>query len=86
MVARREAGRGERGERHYHDLVDRTDLRPELKWSFHALVPRLSAAERAVASVMRGLYDERMKLTGQNGLTDYDEGFTRFLHAAEGRA
>ena len=25
------------------------------------------------------LYDQRMKLTGQNGVTDYDEGFTNFL-------
>jgi hypothetical protein len=29
---------------------------------------------------MRRLYDERMKLTGQNGLSDYDVGFTDFLH------
>jgi hypothetical protein len=28
---------------------------------------------------MRTLYDQRMKLTGQNGLSDYDEGFTNFL-------
>jgi len=28
---------------------------------------------------MKKLYDERLKLTGQNGLSDYDEGFTNFL-------
>jgi hypothetical protein len=28
---------------------------------------------------MKRLYDERLKLTGQNGLSDYDEGFTNFL-------
>ena len=83
VVARKEAGGGAAGESHYHDLVDRASLRPELKWAFHALVPRLSPAERAVAGVMKRLYDERMRLTGQNGITDYDEGFTRFLYAVE---
>ena len=29
---------------------------------------------------MKKLYDARMKLTGQNGLSDYDRGFTNFLH------
>jgi hypothetical protein len=29
---------------------------------------------------MKVLYDERMKMTGQNGLSDYDVGFTNFLH------
>ena len=28
---------------------------------------------------MKTLYDQRLKLTGQNGLSDYDEGFTNFL-------
>ncbi len=32
---------------------------------------------------MRTLYDLRMRVTGQNGIGDYDEGFTRFLHAFE---
>ena len=35
--------------------------------------------ESSVSVVMKKLYDERMKLTGQNGLSDYDEGFTNFL-------
>ncbi len=83
VVARAEAGESEAGENHYHDLVDRAELRPELRWAFHALVPRLSPAERALTVVMRRLYDERMRLTGQNGLSDYDEGFTRFLYALE---
>ena len=86
VVARKEAGEGALGEEHYHDLVDRADLRPELRWAFHALVPRLSTAERAMTVVMRRLYDERMRLTGQNGLSDYDEGFTRFLYAVENGA
>jgi hypothetical protein len=28
---------------------------------------------------MKRVYDERLKLTGQNGISDYDEGFTNFL-------
>jgi hypothetical protein len=32
---------------------------------------------------MKRLYDERLKLTGQNGLSDYDEGFTNFLWTFE---
>jgi hypothetical protein len=28
---------------------------------------------------MRKLYDQRLKLTGQNGISDYDLGFTNFL-------
>ncbi len=28
---------------------------------------------------MRTLYDQRLKLTGQNGISDYDVGFTNFL-------
>jgi hypothetical protein len=83
VVARLEAGAGEPGERHYHDLVDKASLRPELRWAFHALVPRLSPVERAMSAAMKRLYDERMRLTGQNGITDYDEGFTRFLYAVE---
>jgi hypothetical protein len=83
IVARAEAGDGAAGEDHFHDLVDRADLRPELRWAFHALVPHLSPVERGMATVMRRLYDERMRLTGQNGLSDYDEGFTRFLYAVE---
>ncbi len=32
---------------------------------------------------MRGLYDARLRLTGQNGLSDYDLGFTSFLYTFE---
>ena len=44
------------------------------------LRPVPGAYESAVGRVMKRLYDERMKLTGQNGLSDYDIGFTNFLH------
>ncbi|MDH3270752.1 MAG: DUF3810 family protein [Gemmatimonadota bacterium] len=63
----------------YHDLVDRLDLREELADQLHALRPDPGAYESSVSVVMKKLYDERMKLTGQNGLSDYDEGFTNFL-------
>ena len=64
----------------FNDLVDDIELRPELEASFHALRPVPSAYESAVGRVVKRLYDERMKLTGQNGLSDYDVGFTNFLH------
>jgi len=69
------------GEDHgaYHTLVDELGLRPALADALHALRPPAGAYEGAVSSVMRRLYDERLKLTGQNGLSDYDEGFTNFL-------
>ena len=60
-------------------LVDGLSLRPELARAFHALRPTPGAYESAVGKVMRRIYDERMKLTGQNGLSDYDDGFTSFL-------
>jgi hypothetical protein len=67
----------------YNELVAELDLRPELEAAFHALRPVPGAYESAVGKVMRTLYDERMKLTGQNGLSDYDEGFTNFLWTYE---
>jgi hypothetical protein len=65
--------------RAYHELVDGLGIRSELKEELHALRPAPGAYESAVAVVMKRLYDERLKLTGQNGLSDYDEGFTNFL-------
>ena len=35
--------------------------------------------QSTVSMAMKSLYDQRMKLTGQNGISDYDEGFTNFL-------
>lgn len=69
------------GEDHraYHDLVDGLGLRDELATELHALRPDPSTYESSVSAVMKTLYDQRLKLTGQNGLSDYDEGFTNFL-------
>jgi len=63
----------------YHDLVDHLDMRKELAEELHALRPDPSAYESSVSVVMKRVYDERMKLTGQNGISDYDLGFTNFL-------
>lgn len=63
----------------YHDLVDGLDMRSELAEELHALRPDPGAYESSVSAVMKRVYDERLKLTGQNGLSDYDVGFTNFL-------
>ncbi|MEJ2207039.1 MAG: DUF3810 family protein [Gemmatimonadota bacterium] len=63
----------------YHDQVDALGIRGELAEELHSLRPAPGGYESSVASVMKKLYDERLKLTGQNGLSDYDEGFTNFL-------
>jgi hypothetical protein len=63
----------------YGELVAGLHLRSELADAFRALRPVPGAYESAISKVMRTLYEERMKLTGQNGLSDYDEGFTNFL-------
>ena len=69
------------GEDHaaYHELVDGLEIRTELREELHALRPSPGAYESTVALVMKKIYDERLKMTGQNGLSDYDEGFTNFL-------
>ena len=63
----------------YHALVDDLDMRTELADELHALRPDPGAYESSVSVVMKRVYDERLKLTGQNGLSDYDEGFTNLL-------
>lgn len=60
-------------------MLEVANLRPELRAAFDALRPVPGAYETAVGRVMKPLYDQRMKITGQNGLSDYDEGFTNFL-------
>lgn len=63
----------------YHDLVDGLELRTELDGVLRALRPAPTAYQGTVSTVMRSLYDQRLKLTGQNGISDYDRGFTDFL-------
>ncbi|MBX2801778.1 MAG: hypothetical protein KTR31_29130 [Myxococcales bacterium] len=62
----------------YLELVETACLRKELDEPFRKMRPA-SGSESRVGSAMRSLYDQRMKMTGQNGLSDYDEGFTNFL-------
>jgi Protein of unknown function (DUF3810) len=68
----------------YHDMVDELDLREELVEEFHRIRPEPSAYEKGVWAVMKPLYEERMKMTGQNGLSDYDAGFTDFVYSQRG--
>jgi hypothetical protein len=63
----------------YHESIEELELREELAEELHALRPEAGAYETSVSLVMKRLYDERLKLTGQNGLSDYDRGFTNFL-------
>jgi hypothetical protein len=60
-------------------------LRPELQAQFLELERGYPTGpvDRQLEVVMRRLYDERMRLTGQNGLSDYDVGFTNFLYTFE---
>jgi hypothetical protein len=69
----------------FRERVRRSNLRPELRTQFLDLERGSPAGEidRQLERVMRRLYDERMRLTGQNGLSDYDVGFTNFLYTFE---
>ena len=67
----------------FRELVEGARLRPELNEEFLKLRPGPGPVIGAIATAMRTLYDERMKLTGQNGLSDYDRGFTNFLYTYE---
>jgi hypothetical protein len=67
----------------FHQRVEQCDLRDELRVQFRALRPISGPVARQVERTMRALYDERMKLTGQNGISDYDLGFTNFLYTTE---
>jgi len=58
-------------------------LRAELRGPLFALRPSAGRVRRRLEAGMRGLYDGRMRLTGQNGVSDYDLGFTNFLYTFE---
>jgi hypothetical protein len=63
----------------YHERLEGLSLPETLSKDLHALRPDPSVYESTVSSVMRTLYDQRLKITGQNGISDYDVGFTNFL-------
>jgi hypothetical protein len=64
-------------------LVQEAKLRSELEANFVGLQGAPGPVAEKVAAVMKILYDERMRLTGQNGIRDYDVGFTNFLYTFE---
>jgi hypothetical protein len=69
----------------FRERVTQSSLRPELREQFLELErgPPPDPVDRQFQLVIRRLYDERMRLTGQNGLSDYDVGFTNFLYTFE---
>ncbi|WP_420447708.1 DUF3810 family protein [Candidatus Palauibacter sp.] len=70
----------------YNGLLDDLGLREELKDAFAVRHPAEGPVGGVVGPMMKNAYNARMKLTGQNGLSDYDEGFTDFLLATERNA
>lgn len=58
-------------------------LRPELGAVLGALRAPSTAVGRQVEAGMRQVYDTRMRMTGQTGISDYDLGFTNFLYTFE---
>ncbi len=66
----------------FGELVDETALSGPVRDDFLRLRPP-GAREGRFAAAMRDLYDSRMKMTGQNGISDYDLGFTNFLYTYE---
>jgi hypothetical protein len=76
----------ERDAETYNQLLVDVGLCEELRKGFEVRHPTEQTYARLVTPLMKGAYDARMKLTGQNGLSDYDEGFTNFLLAHERNA
>ena len=66
----------------YNELLEDTPLDGHVLEDFRRLRPP-DQRPGAVSNAMRELYDSRMRLTGQNGLSDYDRGFTNFLYTYE---
>lgn len=67
----------------YRDLLADSGLREELREAFELRHPVSDAGPGFLGPMMKSAYDARMRLTGQNGLSDYDEGFTNFLLALD---
>jgi hypothetical protein len=66
----------------FNRLVAGASLRPELEGALIESRPPANTSNPG-ETAMRALYDARMRLTGQNGLSDYDLGFTDFLYTFE---
>ncbi|HUG35601.1 MAG TPA: DUF3810 family protein [Candidatus Limnocylindrales bacterium] len=89
-----QAARLERFHRHLRVLADEqreafdvlalgASLRPELRNPLGELRPPGNVLGRQLEAGMRKLYDTRMRVTGQAGISDYDLGFTNFLYTFE---
>ena len=65
----------------YAAEVEAAGLREDLREAFESRQPDSGPLAEALGSALRKAYDARMRFTGQNGLSDYDEGFTNFLLA-----
>ena len=61
-------------------LAGSAALRPELGKVLGELRPPAGAVARKVEAGMRQVYDTRMRMTGQAGISDYELGFTNFLY------
>ena len=66
----------------YEELLAQTPISGSVLDDFRRLRPA-GRRNGAISGAMRDLYDARMKMTGQNGLSDYDRGFTNFLYTRE---
>lgn len=64
-------------------LVARAGLRPELRAPLETLRRPAGAIGRRLDAGMRRVYEARLRVSGQNGLSDYDVGFTNFLFTFE---
>ena len=67
----------------FRRLVEGCGLRPELRRAMLGHRVAGGTGTSGIEIAMRRLYDKRMRLTGQNGISDYDVGFTSFLHTFE---
>ncbi|MGH7317256.1 MAG: DUF3810 family protein, partial [Candidatus Rokuibacteriota bacterium] len=67
----------------FERLVMGAALRPELRKPLIDVGPASSAVGQRLEAGMRRLYDARMRVTGQTGISDYDLGFTNFLYTFE---
>lgn len=69
----------------FAELLDEIDLRREIANDLRRLRTTPGPVQERVEDVLKRIYEERMRMTGQNGLDDYDRGFTNFLYTFEKR-
>lgn len=61
----------------FREILATAGLRPALQREMLKLTP--AARPSTFSKTLRALYDQRMKISGQNGISDYDVGFTNLL-------